>query len=497
MKNSIEDILSMTGPTLSSNVVRILASQGVDPVTARQQISRAKRVRRLHGFKFPNRESFLCLPEHSDSELYKENLTSALLSSGSAFGRFIRGLEARAGTSPSRFLPIISGQPTRPTKKQVLHKFVEDKLEEHKLACRTVVDDVEYYTLWHADAISPRRRAVMIVEDIVLSATRAWLAKVGWTSTHAPTVRGLEPTQPHFGQFAWDLVGPSYLQAIRGFEKKKVINGFIVADILLDRTVSVVDLAPFLNKWAALFHQYRKTRFQPIFIAEGLQSDALDLLRERGCFVAIPEVIFGKEAARELSLLATTIENAAREVTNNPDAVFKLLAQVSKIEGAALNARGIIIELMMGHFYKWDGHQIDFSVIAKNHTGERAEIDVKASKGNELICCECKGYGSGRLANKKDLETWVEVTLPRIKNWLKRNPSFPNSKRFEFFVSTDYMPDARAYADAITATHLHQPVHFYSGADVIKRLKKMNQPELIQMFTDQYGEPTRPMAVLS
>jgi hypothetical protein len=488
MKEDIENLIAELGPTLSSNVVGPLTAKGIDARTARQQVSRARgNVMRLKGMTFPNRESFLYHKDQYQSDDFKANLAEALESSGSAYGRLLMGLAARGGTAPTKFLPIISGQPILNAKKQILHSVVESRVEAKSLIQKAQIGDTDMTLLWNVDQPSDRRRAVMIVEDIVLASIRTWFMKVGYTSSNAPTVRGLHAPLPTFAQFAWDLVAPSYLHSIRGYADKKVVNGFIVADILLGREVTLKDLSGFLNKWNAIAFQKRSTRFQPVFIADLFHADALQLLRERGCMVAIPEIIFGEEAAKQLMSLANTIENAAKLIRENPEAVFKLMNQISRWEGASLNTRGIILEMMVGSLYTSSGYTIMFRQQVKDNDGKRAEIDVKAVNKAEAVCCECKAYGPGKLINKDEVKDWVDRCQPRIKEWLEtHSATLPQSKRFEFYVSTDYTPDARAYADSITATHRKQPVVFLSGVEIQKKLRAMNESALIEAFREQF-----------
>ena len=122
------------------------------------------------------------------------------------------------------------------------------------------------------------------------------MGKINWTSPTATQVRSRRIV-PKFGQFRWDLVGPSYLNSIIHFENQKRVNGFIVADVLLDVNITTADLEPFFAKWAALTNQRRATRFQPIFIGESFESDALRQLRSNGAVIARPETLFGPDIA--------------------------------------------------------------------------------------------------------------------------------------------------------------------------------------------------------
>jgi hypothetical protein len=318
----------------------------------------------------------------------------------------------------------------------------------------------------------------------VLSALRSWLIKMGWGSTNTLKIRQ-QWDIPRFGQFAWDLVGPCYLAGLVNFRNKQLVEGFIAGDIILDRTITKNDLIPFFAKWDALIAQNRSTRLQAIFIGEFFDEDALTLLRKRGCIVAIPATIFGDEAARGLHDLINIIENAARAVAENPTAVFDLISKLSKIEGAALNLRGVVIELIVARLYCLNGYMTDIRQIVRAE-GKQAEIDIKANKKNEVVCCECKGKSPNSLVDAPEIGEWVNESLPVIKNWLKHSETLPVSRRFEFYSSTDYTQDAQNFIAKLKETHKKYPLEFFTGADLIKKLITEGQNSLVDIFREQF-----------
>jgi hypothetical protein len=166
-----------------------------------------------------------------------------------------------------------------------------------------------------------------------------------------------------------------------------VVNGFIVGDILLDRNITLTDLDPFFSKLAVLWSQKRPTRFQPMFIGDRFDPDALRVLRAKGCIVARPETIFGVEIAKQLRELIRTIERAAEEVTKDPNSVFQLIAKIAKLEGSSLNLRGVVLELIVAHLFRLDGYNIDIRRQVRSAGGDLAEIDVQASKKERGRLC--------------------------------------------------------------------------------------------------------------
>jgi len=488
---SVEDILKQSGPSRASDLVRTLISNDVNltPSAARQRVSRAKHPVRRLSLNLPNKERFLYLDHQLGSSEFIENLLEALETTGSAYGRAIAGLVSRDGAVLSTHFAIASGLPIQNAKGQLRHDVVEQNLERCDIICRSkeTDTDTEVIHFYHENGFSAKRSAALLTEDLLLGILRVWLYKTGWSSSKSIALRS--PTQvPQYGQFAWDLVGPTYLAGIRNQVDNKPQNGFIVGDIILDRRISLRDLLPYFKKWDCLVAQRRRTRMQPIFIADSFEEDALMELRKRGAFVCIPEILFGEQVAKDLRDIRNTIRNAAAAITTDPNSVFDLLHRVLKIEGASLNLRGVALELMIAHLYKQDGYEIDIrQKIRANELGA-AEIDIKARDRREVVSCECKGMAPGVLVGKKELEKWLDTSLPRIKSWMNKQPSLPTKKRFEFYSSTDYTEDAKVLIEETENLHKKQPVKFFNGIEILKKLRAQNMQSLVEIFKEHFKQ---------
>ena len=478
MSPLVHQALEELGPSRSSELVKWLVTHGIREDAARKRLSRGgEGIRSLRGVRLPNREAFMYLEEDFQTPTFKHRLANALKDTRTAYGQALVGLESRGGAAYSHYFPIASGLPVAKTKGHVMHSYVEAKLAEVGLTTTTPSPEGTVVTLWDLEGLTARRRAAMLIEDVVLSVMRSWLAKVGWTSSTAPPVRTLASPLPQFGQFAWDLVGPCYLHSVVTVQKGRKINGFVCGDILLDKTITEQDLHPFFAKWDVLRSQRRSTRFQPIFIADSFESPALMRLRERGAFVAIPSTLFGEDAAAQIKSLVGTIENAAAAVTNNPDSVFDLISRVARLEGAALNLRGIFLEMTVAHLCRLRGYNIDIRQQIRVDGVDKTDIDVKATSPAEVVCCECKGKSPGNLVDASEIQEWLDKSLPWIKSWLKESRTLPDKRRFEFYSSTDYTDDARALIARVTQEHQRQPIRFLTGEDVIRALGDQNQTQ--------------------
>lgn len=481
--------LEQRGPCRSSEVAAHLTEGGVSPAAARQQVSRAIRggyVERLTGITLPNREAFIYLREQRASAEFRPALCGALISSNSAFGRALIALNSRGGAIDAAYFPIASGLPSRPAIGQLLHNFVAEKLQHLKLIHQLDLPDGDVIATYESVGINARRRAHIAIEDILLPAILDWITKLGWMSTHAKTMRSLSGELPMHGQFAWDFVGPSYLSSIvtrgRGQDQK---NGFIVGDILWGSSLSLADIQPFLSKWDCLQSQQREIRFQPVLIAESLTQDALFRLRHKGCIVAMPSTLFGEDVARDLRGLASVVERAAVAVADDPSTVFGLVTRLSKLEGAALNLRGVAFELMIAHLLRATGHEAMLRHKIATSRGERAEIDVKAIRANELVLCECKGKAPSNRVEHDELNEWCTKKLPRILSWL-HDSDLPPKRRIEFYASTEFSPQAADLAEKISKLHRKVPVSFHTGSQLMQRMKDDGQQALVEIFREQF-----------
>lgn len=494
MRIDLEQVLTELGPSLSSAVTKRLMAAGLDADAARQRVNRSigrGKIRALTGIRFPNRERFLFLEEAFGDESFYRSLRLALVETGSAYGRALCGLEARKGAVFTHYFPIASGLPIEKAKKHVPHAVVEDRLLQAGLIHKQTAEWPEVVELRDSDGLTQRRRSAILVEDIELAAIREWLVKTAWSS-QVLKVRSLDGPLPKIGQFAWDIAGPTYLAAIkRGADQP----GFLAGDIMIDRSVSEDDLRPFFAKCDALAAQRRAARLQPMLIADFIESGALRRLRERGVLIAMPATVFGNELAKDLRDLVGTIENAAAAVAKDPEAVFRLLERLSKIDGAANNLRGVVIEFMVAHLFKEKGYSITIRKPIRA-AGKTTDIDVLAVNGAEVVCCECKGKGPTALVDAKDIEDWVNNGQTAVKAWLKTNAP-RDSRRFEFYSSTDYTPDAKALIKQLEVTHVRQPIRFFNGDDIVAQLREAGESALVTIFREQFpqsggGRPAAP-----
>ena len=479
----IKNYLEQNGPSLSSDISTFLQSKGKNKEAARQQISRARGdILRLDNITFPNKEKFLFLKKDYKSPRFKINLVDALIKRRTSYGLLLKAIRLRYGHLSINEAAIYSGLSVDNAKGHILFSTVVERLKDLDLIFET---DATLQIFQEAPTTN-ELESVLIVESIVLNIYKQWLANTGFSSFDKIQLRKEDREQPKIGQFQWCLTSPSYLSSFAIRKGLSITNGFIAADIILGKQVTIEDIQFFISKWDALVNQRRKNPIQPFFIADSLTKEALNLLRTKGCVIAMPRNFLGEEAADMLRDLVQTIKNAALAVTKEPNNVFELLKRVSKIEGASLNLRGVVFEFIVAHILQSDGYGIDFRIIAHDKQGKKAEIDIQAKKEKEIIFIECKGVAPGNLVDFKTLNKWSEDSLPRIKSWISRQAnSLPNKREIHFYSSTDYADDTHELMQTLEKQK-RMPVKFFKGSDVFTQLKDKCAQPIVDIFKEQF-----------
>lgn len=211
-------------------------------------------------------------------------------------------------------------------------------------------------------------------------------------------------------------------------------------------------------------------------------------LRKRGFIIGTTSNLFGNEIAEALRELISTLCHAAAAVAQDPDSVFDLLSRLSKVEGASLNLRGVVLEFIVGRLFSLKGYNIDIRQKVRASNGQEAEIDVKARNPKEVVCVECKAKAPGKPVELEEVKEWVEEKLPRIKNWLGQFPSLPQQKRFEFCISGNYTEEAEEYADNVARQHRKQPISFLTGREIVDELRDYKQTSIVRIFDEQFTQ---------
>lgn len=443
MADPIEEILDYLGPSLSSEVAAALAERlKISPVAARQRLSRALgNVRRLAGIPFPRNTRFMYLEKQFGSPEYWHRLATTLIANNSAMGYAIAALRQYGGMVPAQQFPIISGSPVR-QRKHLSSETVLQRLTEAGLVktiavpgigeCVALVQDEEYYTVGTAEM-----RARLITEEILLSAVRDWLRKLGIASYNLVSTR-TDQKLPQVGTFVWDLSAPSYLGAVVRFTREgEPKPGFVACDVNLASDITLAGAAPFIRKCVTLRALRNVGPCMQILVANRFRKDAFAALRGAGIIAATPSSLFGHDIADALRELTSVLTRAAYSVFD-PEQFEHLFRTLGKISGATNQLRGALFEYIVADIVKRSNlGDVTMNRIFKAPDKGKAEIDVLTIQQNQqVLAIECKGYSPHAIIPDDLFKRWLQHNVPTAYAYVRQHPEWKNlPAHFEFWTS--------------------------------------------------------------
>ena len=489
---SIEHLLNINGPSSSSKIKDSLVAEGLSEEAARQRISRSRgNVRRFTTIRLPKRESFLYLDSQYGSYEFWNSLVKSHTETNSAYGVAMQSIMARGGAIPKNFFSIVSGSPKK-LKKHMASNHVLEKLVSCKLLKIENDEELGECVLIDAQGLLEYSgieslRAILVVEDIVVKAVFEWSRKIGLASYNAIKKRTLQVI-PIFGQFGWDITAPSYVYPLASFDKKKVTPGFMAIDV----TNSIIDVdgAKYFIKKCSVNRSIKNMKpFWAMLVAERFSKDAFKLGKSSGVIFTTPEILFGKEIADNLRALSATLKNTAAIAAKNPEKLLKLFNSLSKIEGAAINLRGALFELIVGHLvYKGEGNSIDIGVKVRNSEGTLAEIDVRRVKGDhQLALYECKGYQPSTQVSVDDIDLWLSKKVPIIRNALLQEERFKNATMlFEYWTSGEFSHEAIELLKKKKNATKKYEIRWKNGSDILNYAREIKSNTMVDTLKQHY-----------
>jgi hypothetical protein len=501
---SVERLLRKYGPKLSSFIARHLSEgTGVSNDYARKIIQRAgPNVLALREIRFPRNEQFLYLEEHYQSESFWRSLLEAFDASGSVYGLAVNSLIARQGIVPLAQFGIMSGSPSR----LIGHLSYEVVLK--RLSDIGLLDVIDSAT-WgpcitfgehspFATGDLPLLKAQAVAEQIVLDALREWVRKLGFGSYGKVALRSGKD-QPKFGQFSWDLTAPTYLHPfVRHLEGSRPSPGFFVADVLLGDNLTQQQVRYFLNKVTILRRQRKMRPFLAVLVANYFSAEAFQLGRNQGVIFATPDVLFGIGISAALRQLIQILKNAAAVAVKNPHAIEDLFSKLGSLEGAALNLRGPLFEMILAYCFRREGI-VDIGVPVRDpETGQPAEIDVLVKGSTIVRACECKGYGTN-MVDVDDVEGWLERQVPRIRKYLLNNDNYRKLPlQFEYWTAGGFTSSAVAYLKAKRRASQKYAIVWKDGHALRQYVNELKESYIIKILDEQYFRHplSRPVAAM-
>lgn len=456
---------------------RLQADFKISAEAARKRISRVKLpVDRFSVQLFPKGEGFLFHQDHHRTELFWTSLHSSLRDTNSVYGFAIDALLARGALVPEADFPVISGAP-HAMKNQVSTAQVLESLTSVGILKRITSDQ-----MGDCVAIDPNELGIPDVnyawaqrraESVLLDAIREWVRNLGIGSYNAVSIRG-EKAKRIVGQFSWDLTAPSYLLPLKQANGRP---GFVTADVFVGDNLDEFQIRYFLRK-AVSAKASMRLQILPVLVAEGYTRTALQDGRSAGVMMATPTILFGDRVGAALGELFQTLRNAAAVAAVDPARFAMLIDDLSAIEGAAGNLRGILFELIAAHLARMDAVSVDVGVPARDpKTGKLAEIDVlKIQRMASCCCCiECKGKMPGGTVGVDEVDHWL-TRIPTFRAHIVGQERFRETKiSFELWTTGNFTLEALARLNEEKTKRTRYPIGWKDGHAVYEIAKKSKE----------------------
>ena len=424
--------------------------------------------------------------------MFWEALIRDLLDSKSIYGIALYGLVARGGIAQRSSFNVTSGSP-QASKKHISQSRILENLTKAELVETTAIGDMgECVRVRHGFDPDDEDwfRARTLAEDVLMDGLREWARKLGLASYNAINIRS-NSNAPDFGNYHWDLCGPSYLSPL--VTRARAVNsrkpGFLVADVFCRGILDVAHIQYFLRKVSVLKTMRRIVPFIPLLLADAYTREALRAGRQSGVVMATTKNLFGDTVATAMNTLIRTLARAAAVAARNPDQVIDLLRSLKAIEGSAGNLRGVLFEMIVGYLVRdVEGSSIDIGVPVRDRaTGEQTEIDVRRVKERqECWFYECKARNPKGLIDSETVRKWISrIDLIRRSHLTEQR--FRNCKLgFELWTNADYDDESLQILQCEQTSRKRIVLKWRNGSDVREYAKKAAHKPLLDTLDEHY-----------
>lgn len=452
-KQLVHNYLKKYGVLSSSSLKKLLVQEhGFTLGNASQIISRSLRVPKdksgidvLQNI-LPKRTGLLFLSKEKNTVKFWKGVVSEMQKSKGAYSYALNSIIARSGIVPINHFHISCGSPTGKLKKHPSSAIVLKKLVDVNFV---TIQDIpglgECVVLNQSTGIKNNETTLWLrlkLEELVLDCAELWLKNLNLSAYNQLKSRKDHDYVPVY-VFSWDLSGISYLNALRKNEKGSTKPGFVVVDLLMTkRALGLTDIQPFMAKCNALrVHTNKKSvGVLEIFLAFKYDKEAFSELKKMGIMPATISNIFGEQLA---SSLLDTLDMLTGMGELDLKKTDTLLSELSRIEGPALNIRGTLFTLIVGHILTREGWKIISYDRVIKHGGKSQEVDIIAEKGEEILYVECKGKQSQNLANAEEVNKWLEKTIPHTISHHEGVGISSKKIMFQFWSASGFTADAQ------------------------------------------------------
>jgi hypothetical protein len=287
----------------------------------------------------------------------------------------------------------------------------------------------------------------------------------------------------------WDMAGPSYVSPLMELgkdENLKPKSGFFACDILLNTSITVDGIQPFIRKCKTLRSLQKVGRCMQMFIANDYHPEAFSSAKEAGILPATVETLFGKDIAQGLTSLLRTLEEAARAVTIEPERFNSLFDQLGKIEGAVGNLRGVLFEYFSASVVKqaYRTSNVRLNEVCKNLDGSIAESDIIAElHTGSILFIECKGHQPNGVVSHDEVKKWLHQRVPTLRKYALDHPDWKHKKlSFALWTTASFTSESLELLEQTKVNTKKYELNYLNANSVMEVVKICNDKEMLKTY---------------
>lgn len=495
MSNSIRTLLETHGPCLTSELIARMSEQGISSSAARQRITRARsEYKRLAGLRFAKNARFIYLEEHFGDAQFWAAMERAFASSGKSYWGAVVGLKAKGGRCPKSLFPIICGAPLSRTGQLSPDRILErlsainllEEVQDEKLG----QPYVEFRPHSYFAQSAAETNAVLMAEFVALQGIKDWARRIGFGSYGKFRVRD-ETELPVVSSVAWDITAPSYLRPLVSARGGTLRPGFFVCDINLNGAIDDDQVNLFLRKYDMAAAPINVAPIMPFLVAETFTSSAFDKAKAAGIGAVTLSNLFGEAVSKALQDLIKLLSDTGATAAVNPEHLARVMAELTKIEGAANNLRGALFELAIGSLVKdvEDGFVRTGYEITNYLSGRKAEIDVLLDKPDEKtsLVLECKAKTPGSKVSLAEVQKWYSDRVPLIGETLRQDRHYLDKKLvFEMWTNATFHECAWSWLNTQNRSFENYSIAWKDGAEIKRYAQKAKNGAIRKVLDEHY-----------
>ncbi|MBT4267854.1 MAG: hypothetical protein HOD85_26895 [Deltaproteobacteria bacterium] len=492
-EKEIIDIIDKSGPMLSTKLINILESRGLNRPTARQRIHRCSIIKRLE-LTFTGRQSFIYLSDQLGTRVFHTSLRNSLDSTGSTYGSVLHILDLLK-IIPEKTFPTFCGNPFDELGSHIVSDEMLRVLIKTELVSRVQIPGIGPCISVIGSDLKKKEIAKiqgrLKGEELLIKAFEDWSEKLGIVSFEAPTTR---ESKPDFCHYNWDFVGPSYVGTMP--KCKKGINAepnFVIADIIGAPVSNPQQIKYFLDKVKTINHLNHRP-YLAFLIANKFERKAFNLRSSVRAVFTTPEILFGKTFAIGIKQYIDLFTKDLSELQKDPNLLKDTFKKLEQYKGVLGDIRGKMFEIIVGETLSKKGDNCFLREIITHQEHETkntvTEIDVLAKSGNEkrILVVECKGILKSNKTGLDEVKKWFEDKVPIVRSWLFNCGRFPGLEEteFEFWTTGEFSKDALDYMEERKMKLRNYCIDWKEREQVLEFIRKHGTKNSLEILNVNY-----------